>query len=349
MATDAKKFGVNPYDGSLYTTDDFDYETGKHSFKFLVTVSDGQFSDDAEITVTINDIEEPKIIVNTEGSAVVPENTGTGIEVDDFANIDDENVKQQLETIEGKITYVIDDAASANAAGMFYIDASLGIITVEDGSKLDFEALYPKNTYTVAIVAKGKDKSGAPVEVNINRTIVVTDVNEKPTIENTDPIKVPETATSKDGSIGQIEASDPDFCSVNSTYSCKNGLHEYGYNKLTYKVEEVIPVNGSTDFPFDIDPNTGKISVAVGKELNHTKQSEYKFIVKVMDRPLIAGVPSQSATAEMTIVVTDVNRPSKFEVVTNPYEVEENVSVPTVLDGGNIVIYDEDAADVNYW
>ncbi|SMG44637.1 cadherin repeat domain-containing protein [Fibrobacter sp. UWB13] len=347
MATDAKKFGVNPYDGSLYTTDDFDYETGKHSFKFLVTVSDGQFSDDAEITVTINDIEEPKIIVNTEGSAVVPENTGTGTEVDNFAEIDDENVRQQLSTIVGKPTYDIDDAASANAAGLFHIDARLGFITVEDGSKLDFEALYPKNTYTVAIVAKGTDKYGASVVVNINRTIVVTDVNEKPTIENTDPIKVPETATSKDGSIGQIEASDPDFCSVNSTYSCKNGLHEYGYNKLTYKVEEVLPVDGSTDFPFDIDPNTGKISVAVGKELNYTKQSEYKFIVKVMDRPLIAGVPSQSATAEMTIVVTDVNRPSKFEVVTNPYEVEENVSVPTVLDGGNIVIYDEDAADVN--
>ncbi len=339
MAKDAKRFAVGTYDGALSSNDDFDYETQKHTYVFLVTVSDIGFSQDVEVTVKMDNITEPKIEYDTEGSAIVKENA-TG-EVESFADvldtISDPDIRKQLDEITTPISYDIDRVASAEAGALFDIDDQLGSITVKSNVNIDFESLYPKNTYTVAIVASGENSAGNKVVINMNRKIVVVDVNEKPEIKSKAPISVPETATSKDGAISRIEATDPD--------NAYGKVHPLGFNKLTYKVDEVIEVDGSKDFPFEVDPNTGEISISVGKELNYTKQKQYKFIAKVMDRSTDSENPSQFDLKEITINVTDVNRPSEFKVLTNPYEVEENVTVGTELDGKQIVVYDEDIDD----
>ena len=358
MAADAKKFTVNANDGSLYSNaDDFDWELGTRTYKFLVTVSDGEFSADAEVTVKIENIKEPEINLNIEGSAIVKENTAPGKEVDDFAAIDDEAVRAELDKIVGKISYEIDQTASANAKGLFEIDDQMGIITVKSGVDLDFEAIYPSVEYTVKVVASGKNVDGAEVKVNIDRKIVVVDVNEKPEItgasqstQNKLPsgvtkknleIYVPETWTSANDVFGKVNATDPD-----NAYGAQ--AHPYRFNVLTYKIEEIIPdANGSTDFPFELNPKTGEFTVTAGKELNYSTKNRYECVVKVMDNSLDPKNPVQSTTANIVIIVTDVNRPSIFKVLTNPYEVEENVEVPTVLDGKQIIVYDEDDADID--
>ena len=356
MAEAAKKFTVNS-DGSLYSNaDKFDFETGTTKFKFLVTVSDGEFSADAEVIVIIDDIKEPEINLDTKGSAIVKENTPSGQEVDDFAAIEDEDVREELEKIKGTISYDIDQTASANAKGLFDIASDLGIITVKPGVTIDFEAIYPNVEYSVKVVASGKNADGADVKVNIDRKLIVVDVNEMPTItgasqttQNKLPsgitkkdleIYVPETWTSVNDAFGKVDATDPD-----NAYGSLP--HPYGFNVLTYKVEQINPVDGSTEFPFELNPNTGAFTVVAGKELDYTKQKKYECVVKVMDRSLDPENPSKSTTATIVINVLDKNRPSEFKVLTNPYEVDENVKVGTELDGEPIVVYDEDDADLD--
>ena len=357
MLNDSKKFTVNPNDGSLSSNaDNFDYETGVTKFKFLVTVSDGEFSADAEVTVLIDDIKEPEINLDTKGSAIVWENTSPGKEIDDFAAIEDEAVRAELDKIVGSISYDIDQTASANAQGLFEIDDQMGIITVKPGVAIDFEAIYPSVEYSVKVVASGKNADGAPVKVNIDRKLIVRDANEKPAItgasqstQNKLPsgvtkkdleIYVPETWTSADDVFGKVDATDPD-----NAYGSLP--HPYGFNVLTYRVEKINPVDGSTEFPFELNPNTGAFTVAAGKELNFTKQKKYECVVKVMDRSLDPESPSQSTTATIVINVLDENRPSEFKVLTNPYDVDENEKVGKVLNGEKIVVYDEDEADLD--
>ncbi|MBR6449008.1 MAG: cadherin domain-containing protein [Fibrobacter sp.] len=362
---DYKKFTVNKNTGVLYTNDEFDYESGKKKFTFVVTVSDGEFTADANVVVNLDDIKEPTISTEYEGDVTVKENTAEDETVVDFVEIlekikdKDEDIKNELAKIDGKINFKLDQEKSVGAEGVFGITATLGkaIVKVKDPSKLDFEALYSndktkdKTTYKVVVVASGVQANGASVEVPITMGITVTDVNEKPEItsassENNPPtgvtkgtfeIFVPETWTEADDFFGKVVATDPD-----NAYGTQ---HPLGFNKLTYKVEDVVAVDGSTEFPFELDPNTGKFTVAAGKVLDYTKQKQYKCVVKVMDRSLDKDNPSQSTTETIVINVMDVNRPSEFKVLSNLYEVEENKDPGTELDGKQIVVYDEDDAD----
>ncbi len=350
--TDYTKFTVNSNTGALFTNDEFDYETGKRQFTFVVTVSDGKgLTADAEVVVNLDDIQEPTISTEYEGDVTVEENTAEDEKVVDFAEIlekikaENEEIRNELAKIPSgsPVKFEVDQEASENAKGIFKI--TMGTVKVADPTKLDFEALYAngKTTYSVVVVASGEEANGTAVRVPITMGITVTDVNEEPKITNTAPLSVPESYTNEDGEFGNVTATDQD--------NAYGTMHPWGFNKLTYKVEEVLAVNGSTEFPFELNPNTGAFTVADGQKLDYTKQKQYKCIVKVVDNPKLFDddgnlvYPAQSATKTIVINVTDVNRPSEFKVLTNPYEVEENVDEGTALDGKQIVVYDEDDAD----
>lgn len=352
--TDYTKFTVNSNTGALFTNDEFDYETGKRQFTFVVTVSDGKgLTADAEVVVNLDDIQEPTISTEYEGDVTVEENTDEDEKVVDFAEIlekikaENEEIRNELAKIPSgnPVKFEVDQEASENAKGIFKI--TMGTVKVADPTKLDFEALYAngKTTYSVVVVASGEEENGTAVRVPITMGITVTDVNEKPEITNAAPLSVPESYTSDDGEFGKVTATDQD--------NAYGTMHPWGFNKLTYKVEEVLAVDGSTEFPFELNPNTGVFTVADGQKLDYTKQNQYKCIVKVVDNPKLFDddgklkYPAQSATKTIVINVTDVNRPSEFKVLTNPYEVEENVKVGTALVGKQIVVYDEDDADLD--
>ena len=249
---DYKKFAVNKHTGALYSNDVFDYETNKRQFRFIVTVSDGTFTADAEVVVNLEDIKE---------------NTNT-------AGID---------------------------------------INENQCPKINSASLTSENQLPSGVTKKDFE------------------------------IYVPETWTNADDKFGKVDATDPD-----NAYGTS---HPFGFNKLIYKVEEIIDVDGSDDFPFELNPYTGEFSVADGKKLDYATQKQYKCVVKVADYPRLFDdegnliYPSLSATATIEINVTDVNRPSEFRVLDHLYEIEENVTTGTDLDGYHIVVYDEDDAD----
>ena len=234
-----------------------------------------------------------------------------------------------------KISYQMSNNYTSEDAKKFNIDPRSGLIT--SAAVFDYEK-DSKQSYTFLVTASdGKFSTDVEVNVNITNIDEITAaeaVNHAPTITNNSSIEVAENKT---GVIGSITATDPDT----------NADPSWGFAKLHYMLEDVIEVGGSTDFPFEIDENTGEISVREGETLNYAKQKKYQFIVRVADCPVVEGIPSLSTIANVTINITDVNRPSKFISLSNVYEVEENVDPDTEVNGDKILVYDDDQEDVN--
>ncbi len=349
-AADAKKFNIDPRTGRITSADEFDYEKEtKHKYSFLVNVSDGYFSSDVEVTVNIQDITEPTFKYDDDVDVYVKEDTKAGEKIADFKEILDkikakeEDIRDRIKEITGNLLFSIDQEASASAKGLFEIDDQ-GFIKVKNS--LDFENLYPNNKFTVVVEVIGQSSNNNDIKLTFNVKIEVTDVNEAPTAEDV-TISIPETKTSADGEIGRIKATDPDFMSIVSVRATPNGKHPLGFNKLYYSLNEVLEVNGSTDFPFDINENTGAITVREGETLNYSKQNKYQFVAKVTDCAIDENNPQQSETAKVTINITDINNAPKFVTLDDVYEVNENMETETKVDGKAIVVYDEDAADVD--
>ncbi len=349
-AADAKKFNIDPRTGRITSADEFDYEKEtKHKYSFLVNVSDGYFSSDVEVTVNIQDITEPTFKYDDDVDVYVKEDTKAGEKIADFKEILDrikakeEDIRDRFKEITGNLLFSIDQEASASAKGLFEIDDQ-GFIKVKNS--LDFENLYPNNKFTVVVEVIGQSSNNNDIKLPFNVKIEVTDVNEAPTTKDV-TISIPETKTSTDGEIGRITATDPDFMSIVSGCATPNGKHPLGFNKLYYSLNEVLEVNGSTDFPFEINENTGAITVREGETLNFSKQNQYQFVVKVTDCAIDENNPKQSDIAKFTINITDINNAPKLVTLDDVYVVEENVKSGTEVDGKPIVVYDDDATDVD--
>lgn len=237
-----------------------------------------------------------------------------------------------------KISYKMSTNNTGTDAKKFNVDPRSGLIT--SAAEFDYETDSKSYTFLVT-VSNGEFSTDVKVKVEIQDleepSINPSAVNKAPEI-TVKEFQVPEDATSS-YSIGNIEATDPNKDDKEN--------NEPLFYKLRYMLNEVKEVNGSTDFPFEIDENTGAITIREGETLNYAKQNKYKFEVKVTDCASYANTAQLSTTETITINVTDVNRPSKFISLGNVYDVDENADYGTAVNGDNILVYDEDQEDVN--
>ena len=339
QSKDAKKFVVKE-DGRLFTASsaEFEYDvidgkTPQRKYQFYVTVSDGKFPKDVLVTINILNIKEPVPKTYVEGTVYLREDADATTPVDAFKKEDLPVADQpKFDALGDNIVYSIKEVSDL-VNDLFRIDAEAGTIKIKDASLLDFETLFEKtNEFDVSILATGD--GGATVE--ITKHIAVTDANEAPVIKESGPFSVNESVGAG-ALVGTIVASDPD-----NAYGV--GKHPQGFDKLHYLVDKVIPVDGSSYFPFELDEYTGEITLKAGEKLHYIQQQTFKFVVRVKDSSMDPDNPPQSVTAEVTITVNDVNEPPEFRVLTEPYEVEENWKVGTEF-GSAIVVYDEDAKD----
>ncbi len=341
---DASAFAVD-YQGFIKTSgnEEFEYDgTGaKREYTFLVTVYDTDFSVDVEVTVKIENIEEPPIQLTSEGEVPLKEHRDLGavIKFNKEALIEENKDMEKIFEDFGDIDYFeIGTVQGEKASEIFEVDES-GTVLIVANDYLDYETLNPgKNTYTVQVVGRKNDSEDD--KLVITRTIVVVDVNEKPVSRDT-TFSVKETIEGG-ATVGKLWATDPDSCSNVLAKACRNGTHPYGFNKLVYTI-----VDEDDDLPFEINQSSGEITLKQGEALNFTKKQEYEFKVKVMDRSLDPDNPPMFTTASVKVVVEDVNQPSEFKVLSDLYETEENVKIDSYLTGDKIVVYDEDGADVD--
>ena len=382
MVADGAFFVIDSY-GRVKTAPGTEFDLSKKkklTYTFRVTVSDKDFDKEATVVVKIRDIEEPPVITYLDGTATVNETTdeinNLNMPIYSFKKEDLPEADQTAFDALGEsedIQYLLGDIGITDKDGKkvavgtneqyknlnetykSLIKVSLGSGVVQVASAIDYESLYtgntsvPGNKVAVEIIAcnenKIEDDKCVGSSVVITKEIAVVDLNETPSITDYGPYSVDENLASE-GSVGYIKATDPDVCSIAKPTLCANGRHPSGYNKLEYLVDEVYKTNGSLNFPFDLNPTTGEITLKKGEKLRYITQTEYRFRVLVRDNPM-DGNASKYVTEDVTIKVNDVNEPSEFRVLTNPYEVFENVGPETPLDGKRIIVYDEDEADNN--
>ena len=341
-----------------------DFET-KTTWTFMVKVEDGQGGNaTAQITVNIEDVQEIEIYVNDEGATVISGNTSAGTAIENITQNSDASTQAQLNEITSDITYTVSEGTSTNATEYFDIDKHGDITAKED---LVFEALYngnednPGNEFTIVVTASGTNSKDEPVSTNITKKIIIADVNEEPVIKTEEPIAIPQTALSNGEIVGKIDAIDPDSCSFNPSFACRNGTHPQGFNKLTYTIDEILEVDGSTNFPFELDPNTGVITYRQGPSLirqnrynytavvsrvnepNNTMQRRYEFIVKVTDSSTDPRNPPKFVKKKIVINITETayisssnSTSSSSEVSSSSTIISSSSSAETVTSSGSV-------------
>ncbi|MBI1348011.1 tandem-95 repeat protein [bacterium] len=183
----------------------------------------------------------------------------------------------------------------------FQIDATTGAITLAPEVALMIGARYE----LMVEVSDGSRTDRQRVTVAVKRPIPYA-----PEIAN-QLFTVAEALTSE-SVIGQVIATDQ-----NTT------------DTLTYTI-----TSDNSGGTFVIDPATGVLSLAPGKTFNYETQSEYQLEVTVTDD----GLPSQFATATVTVQVTDVNETPI--VSSQTIQLAENAITGTIV--GTVAAVDPD-------
>lgn len=188
---------------------------------------------------------------------------------------------------------------------VFSVHPTTGVVSVINSSVLDRET-NPSFTLNVTV-------TDADLEIaNGTVTVVLTDVSDTPPVLNNQNFSVPENSANGTN-VGTIIVNDPD---VDDTH--------------TFTV-----TGGTGQSVFNVNANTGAITVANGAALNHETNPSYTLDVEVTDK---GGLKD---TATMTISVTNVNEPPVVNDQT--FSVNEDSPNNTVV--GTIVATDPDSGD----
>ena len=250
---------------------------------------------------------------------------------------DKDHVTNKIEY--GGLLYYLENFSDDRFSSLFEISHS-GYIT--PAKKIDYESLYtgdpqnPGNVATFEIVAKNTYTLDT---FAIKSKITIHDRNEQPTITEAGPFYIEEIPSNR--SVGFIKAVDPDSCSI--IKPCPDGENPKEFNRLEYFIKRIIEVDGSTDFPFELNIASGEITLKQGAKLDYAKQKEYAFMVNVRDRSTDSYNPMQADSQEVKINVVQ-NKPPKITAISPDFEVKENTDIGTTF-GEAIIIYDEDSAD----
>ncbi|MCW5623235.1 MAG: cadherin domain-containing protein, partial [Burkholderiales bacterium] len=193
---DAILFTLDATTGALSFATARDYENptdvgGDNVYDVIVQVSDGAAADTQVIAVTVTDTDEFDVGPVTDGNATtntVTENAANGTAVGITASASDGDGSTNA------ITYALTD----DAAGRFVIDAGTGVVTVANGSLLDYESAlshqitvratsadgsFSEENFTIAVANANdsapqitSDGGGATTSVNVteNTTAVTT-------------------------------------------------------------------------------------------------------------------------------------------------------------------------------
>ena len=194
---------------------------------------------------------------------------------------------------------------AGNDAGKFSVSSS-GQITV--AAALDFETV---ESYNLTIVVEDAASNTFTGYVEVE----VTDVNDAPTMSD---------ASASVAEMASAGTSVP--------YTLVSDANDAGQT-LSYSI-----TGGNTGTAFEIDADTGALSVADPPILDYETKSSYSLEITVTDD----GSPVKTGTATLTVSITDVNDVPVFGTLPS-WSVTENSAVSTVVSGGDITATDEDS------
>ncbi|MBC6425431.1 MAG: cadherin repeat domain-containing protein, partial [Ekhidna sp.] len=232
-------FAINAELRQLVTAKKLDFETAPN-YTLTITVSDGELSAMAEITINVTDVNEAPTIADQTFS--VPEDAVNGTAVGTVQATDPE---------EDNLTFAI---SQGNTGDVFAIVEGTGAITT--AGTLDFENT---QSYTLKVsVSDGSLPATADITVN------VTDVDEATEPENTAPtiadqtFSVPEDAVNGTA-VGTVQASDAETNNLMFSITQGNTGDAFAIAEGT----GAITVAGTLDFEIT-QSYTLKVSVSDG-------------------------------------------------------------------------------------
>ncbi len=295
------RFAINATTGVVTVANGtlLDFETAtSHTITVLATSSDGSTSSQA-FTIQIADVDEFNVGAVTDANAAtnqVAENAASGTQVGITAQASDADGSNNT------ITYSLSD----NAGGRFTINASTGVVTVANGSLLDFETA---TSHTITVVATSSDGSSS----NQNFTIGVTDVNEfgVGAISDVDPEpnEVNENASNGDEVGITVRAVDADGTNNTVTYTLTdNAVGRFTINATT----GVVTVLDASLLDFETDTSHTITVLATSSDgstnsqtftINITDGSE-AGVGPVSDADAAPNTVAENATAGTTVGIT---------------------------------------------
>ena len=282
-------FKINSKTGVITVADKskMDYETHPLPYVFDISVFDNLNTVPQEIQISILDVNEPPVIIDTTGDTIkVAENSPVDLtkmayfevsdpDADDAANlltqivptIKDNKKKTGVVSAEDLFDMVMEKAKDANG-----VDKYWAVLKVK--ADIDFEAIMAaRNDSVFDVTLTFTDQQGAGLDTSIAKKIAVTDVNEKPYFTDVGPFDVKENSA-VGTLVGEVKAADDDI--------------KTKFNTLYY----TIPVNEDSDpdndVPFAIvNKTSGEITVANKEALDFEDPSilehKFEFEVQVTD------------------------------------------------------------------
>ena len=292
--TDAALFTINPSSGVLRFSSAPNFEqptdTDRNNvYQVVVQASDGRGGTDSQaISIRVTNVNEAPTDLTLSAHRVA-ENATTGTVVGTIIGSDPDSRDTK--------TYSLTDTAG----GRFAINRNTGVITVADGTLLNYESAQNHNI-TVQVMDKGGLTYRETFAINL------TNVNETPTDLTLSANSIAEHATT--GTVvGTVSGTDPDARET-KTYS----------------------LTDTAGGRFAIDSATGQLTVADGSLLSYDSATSHTVAVRVTDSE------GQSYTEIFTINVANVNEASLEDVdhrlTTANFGIHDiNVSSPASLSG----------------
>ncbi|MDO7874420.1 cadherin domain-containing protein [Hymenobacter sp. ASUV-10] len=284
-------FALNSSTGQLTVADvaQLDYETTP-TFALTVQVSDGSLSSTATVTVNLTNVNEAPTALSLSPQSVA-ENAGPNALVGTFTTTDPDAANT--------FTYTLTGGAGSADNFSFAISGSTLLLR----SSADYET---KNSYAVRV--RTTDQGGLSVEQSF--TISITDVNEAPSLRQTNYLVEEDNFTNRAQAPFQYQliGSDPD---ANTT--------------LTYRITA-----GNQDGRFALS-STGQLTLAAPLDYETTRS--YSLTVEVSDGSL-------TGSNTINIIVRDENEaPTALRL--SPQSVAENAGANATV--GTFTSTDPDA------
>jgi Cadherin domain len=234
----------------------------------LASSSDGSTSSQS-FSITVDDVSDHAVgaVTDTDPTAArVAENAATGTAVGITALAID------LDATNNSVTYSLSD----DAGGRFAIDANLGVVTVADGSLLNYEGL---SSHDITIVATGSDGSSS----SLTTSIALSDVDEFDTSVPTDDDATANSVAESpaNGTTVGITALATDLDGTNHT--------------ISYSLSD------DAGGRFAIDATSGIVSVADGTLLDAESATAHNITV------LATSSDGSSSSQSFLIGITDAN------------------------------------------
>ncbi|MFY9477244.1 MAG: cadherin domain-containing protein [Aquabacterium sp.] len=297
FAIDASTGVVRVLNGALLDRE----AAASHTITVLATSSDGSTSTQS-FTIDLLDVDEFSVGAVSDSDATpnqVAENAANGTTVGITAHAVD------LDTTNNAVTYTL----SNNAGGRFAIDAATGVVTVANGTLLDFESA---TSHTITVVATGTD--GATSTQSF--TIGITDVNEHAVgpVSDTNASANQVAENTANGSLVDITAQAVDADGTNNT--------------ITYTLSD------NAGGRFTINASTGVVTVANGALLDYESASSHSITV------VATSSDGSTSSQSFTIALTDRNDAPTAQLPIGLSAVEQ---VPLALQGQGLVVADVDA------